>query len=153
MTTPTAALAEALNKAPRCEDPECPAVRWGWCEHDAAAILAALPDEWGWREGYAENMNRLLQSNLAYSAKIDRLQAEIARLRAEIEAEHNALGRLGIATLEIARLRKIEEAARALLVALDALGPKTLSAGDEIAWAFARGGVIADLRAALEADR
>jgi hypothetical protein len=33
------------------------------------------------------------------------LNAEIATLRAEIEAEHNALGRLGIATLEIATLR------------------------------------------------
>jgi len=31
--------------------------------------------------------------------------ATIATLRAEIEAEHNALGRLGIATLEIAALR------------------------------------------------
>jgi hypothetical protein len=33
------------------------------------------------------------------------LNAEIATLRAEIEAEHNALGRLGIATLESATLR------------------------------------------------
>jgi len=51
----------------------------------AVAILAALPDEWGWREGYAENMNRLLQSNLDYSAEIDRQAATIATLRAALD--------------------------------------------------------------------
>jgi hypothetical protein len=66
---------------------------------DAAALLAALPPEWGWREGYAENMNRLLQANLDYSAEIDRLQSEMMRdrqLQLEVVKEANA---------ELARLR------------------------------------------------
>ena len=58
---------------------------------------------------------------------------------------------------EIAALRAaldgLVEAAESMLAALDMVGPRSLSSGDDIAWAFARGGVMADLRAALVAAK
>jgi hypothetical protein len=143
MPDPTAALAEALAEYKAgiigtFSIPQSAALRWqdrtpedrqSWIAgamDDAAAILAALPDEWGWREGYAENMNRLLNANLDYGAEIDRQQAEIARLRA------------------------IEEAARAVVDGSqptpDAAGIGSVNMGYLMA-------AIAALRAALGEDR
>jgi chromosome segregation ATPase len=111
------------------------------------AGIARLTDE---RSKERPSRGRLL-------AEQAQLVAEVTTLRADISDRDEALVMVRAAVVkqreEIATLRAaldgLVEAGADMLAALDMVGERSLSSGDTIAWAFARGGVMADLRAAL----
>jgi hypothetical protein len=105
----------------------------------------------GVEEAIAQGQRMLAERDATIAA----LRAENQRLQESFIRQHDCDHSPCIDDADALRaaLDGLVEAGLAMLAALDMVGPRTLSSGDAITWAFARGGVMADLRAALDAAK